>query len=204
MKNMKTGSRKTMEEAILADLAAEVEAATVSETKKPQSQVDRYLKIAAITLAVGCAMLPLVTYLQRVDLSPDKKADSKIVDPLDRSEQKTVRHFPSFRPNDQVAPSEDIDTTTTGSVMSNGKGLPGTGAGNGGEGGEGQALPKPVFALREVVGGMAMIEDTSGYWFVEKGSLLPDGSHLVSIGRGNQAGTWKLTTSSGDVIEMRR
>lgn len=57
----------------------------------------------------------------------------------------------------------------TGSVMSNGKGLPGTGMGNGGDGsGEGQAFPKPVFALREVVGGMAMIEDTSGYWFVEK------------------------------------
>ncbi len=114
-------------------------------------------------------MLPFITYLQRVDLSPGQKADSKIVDPLDRSEQKTVRSFPSFQPKDQVAPNEDIDTTTTGSVMSNGKGLPGTGAGTGGDGdGEGQSLPKPVFALREVVGGMAMIEDTSGYWFVEK------------------------------------
>lgn len=205
MKNMMKGSRNRREEDILADLAAEVEAATASETKKPQSQVDRYLKIAAITLAVGCAMLPFITYLQRVDLSPGQKADSKIVDPLDRSEQKTVRSFPSFQPKDQVAPNEDIDTTTTGSVMSNGKGLPGTGAGTGGDGdGEGQSLPKPVFALREVVGGMAMIEDTSGYWFVEKGSLLPDGSHLVSIGRGNSAGTWKLTTSAGDVIEMRK
>ena len=201
---MMTGFRKTKEEKLLADLTAEVEAAARQEgMKKPQSKVDRYLKIAAITLAAGSAMLPFVTYLQRVDLGSPEKAERKIIDPLDRSEQKTVRRFPSFRPSEQVAPKADVDNTMTGSVMSNGKGLPGTGKGNDGDGsGEGQAFPKPVFALREVVGGMAMIEDTSGYWFVEKGSLLPDGSHLVSIGRG--AGTWQLTTSSGDVIEMRK
>ncbi|PQA72473.1 hypothetical protein [Brucella oryzae] len=201
---MMTGFRKTKEEKRLADLTAEVEAAARQEgMKKPQSKVDRYLKVAAITLAAGSAMLPFVTYLQRADLGSPEKAERKIIDPLDRSEQKTVRRFPSFRPSEQVAPNADVDNTMTGSVMSNGKGLPGTGMGNGDDGsGEGQAFPKPVFALREVVGGMAMIEDSSGYWFVEKGSLLPDGSHLVSIGRG--AGTWQLTTSSGDVVEMRR
>ena len=197
---MMTGFRKTKEEKLLADLTAELEAAARQEgMKKPQSKVDRYLKIAAITLAAGSAMLPFITYLQRADLGAPEKAERKIIDPLDRSEQKTVRRFPSFRPSEQVAPNADVDDTMTGSVMSNGKGLPGTGAGGDGEGGEGQAMPKPVFALREVVGGMAMIEDTSGYWFVEKGSLLPDGSRLVSIGRG--AGTWQLTTSSGDVIQ---
>ena len=197
---MMTGFRKTKEEKLLADLTAEVEAAARQEgMKKPQSKVDRYLKIAAITLAAGSAMLPFITYLQRADLGAPETAERKIIDPLDRSEQKTVRRFPSFRPSEQVAPNADVDDTMTGSVMSNGKGLPGTGAGGDGEGGEGQAMPKPVFALREVVGGMAMIEDTSGYWFVEKGSLLPDGSRLVSIGRG--AGTWQLTTSSGDVIQ---
>ena len=196
---MMTGFRKTKEEKLLADLTADVEAAARQEgMKKPQSKVDRYLKIAAIALAAGSAMLPFITYLQRADLGAPEKAERKIIDPLDRSEQKTVRRFPSFRPSEQVAPNADVDDTMTGSVMSNGKGLPGTGAGGDGEGGEGQAMPKPVFALREVVGGMAMIEDTSGYWFVEKGSLLPDGSRLVSIGRG--AGTWQLTTSSGDVI----
>lgn len=197
---MMTGFRKTKEEKLLADLTAEVEAAARQEgMKKPQSKVDRYLKIAAITLAAGSAMLPFITYLQRADLGTPEKAERKIIDPLDRSEQKTVRRFPSFRPSEQVAPNADVDDTMTGSVMSNGKGLPGTGAGGDGDGGDGQAMPKPVFALREVVGGTAMIEDTSGYWFVEKGSLLPDGSRLVSIGRG--AGTWQLTTSSGDVIQ---
>ncbi|WP_273793224.1 hypothetical protein [Brucella anthropi] len=197
---MMTGSQKTKEDRNFAQLTAEVEAAARQEgMKKPQSKLDRYLKIAAITLAAGSAMLPFITYLQRADLGAPEKAERKIIDPLDRSEQKTVRRFPSFRPSEQVAPSAEVDDTMTGSVMSNGKGLPGTGAGGDGDGGEGQAFPKPVFALREVVGGMAMIEDSSGYWFVEKGSLLPDGSRLVSIGRG--AGTWQLTTSSGDVIQ---
>ncbi|GAA5665264.1 hypothetical protein NJB95_14705 [Brucella intermedia] len=198
---MMTGFQKSKEDKNLAQLTAEVEAAARLEgMKKPQSKVDRYLKIAAITLAAGSAMLPFITYLQRADLGAPEKAERKIIDPLDRSEQKTVRRFPSFRPSEQVAPNADVDDTMTGSVMSNGKGLPGTAAGGGdGNGGDGQAMPKPVFALREVVGGMAMIEDTSGYWFVEKGSLLPDGSRLVSIGRG--AGTWQLTTSSGDVIQ---
>lgn len=191
---------------MLADLAAEVEAAVVQQSgKKSQSPVDRYLKFGAITLAAICAMLPFVTYLQRVDLGPEKKSESKILDPLDRTDQKTVRRFPSFRPSEEVAPNAGVDNTMTGSVMSNGKGLPGTSNGQGGDGGsEGQKLPKPVFALREVVGGMAMIEDASGYWFVEKGSLLPDGSHLVSIRRQQGSGLWQLSTSSGGVIELRK
>nr|WP_245410212.1 hypothetical protein [Falsochrobactrum shanghaiense] len=201
MKPMRKASHQTDEKKLLAELAAEVEA--VASEKKPQSKIDRYLKAAAITLAAGSAMLPFIAYLQRVDLNPVEKSESRVTDPLDRSEQKTMRRFPSFRPNDQAAQTEDIDNTMTGSVMSNGEGLPGSGAGKDSEGGgDGQPLPKPVFALRDVVGGMAMIEDTSGYWFVEKGSLLPDGSHLVSIA--HKAGSWQLTTSSGDVIEMRR
>ena len=45
-----------------------------------------------------------------------------------------------------------------------------------------------------------MIEDESGYWFVEKGSPLPDGSTLVAIERGNDPGSWSIKTSDGDVI----
>ncbi|MBV2144327.1 hypothetical protein KUG47_12565 [Falsochrobactrum sp. TDYN1] len=197
---MRTASRKNHEKKLLAELAAEVEAVAGKGAKKPPSKMDRYLKAAAFTLAAGSAMLPFIAYLQRADLGPAEKSESRITDPLDRSDQKMTRRFPSFLPSDQVARVEDIDDTMTGSVMSNGAGLPGSGAGKEGDSGGGQPFPKPVFALREVVGGMAMIEDASGYWFVEKGSLLPDGSRLVSIARG--AGSWQLTTSSGDVIEL--
>ncbi|APX68167.1 hypothetical protein J8E27_14885 [Brucella sp. 458] len=201
---MMTGFRKPKEDKNLTRLTAAVAAAARKEgMKKPLSKGDRYLMIAVIALAAGSALLPIVTYLQRVDFNPANKAERKIIDPLDRSAQKAVRRFPSFRPSEQVAPASEVDKTMTGSVMSNGKGLPGAGKGEGeiGDGRE-QPFPKPVFALRDVVGGMAMIEDASGYWFVEKGSLLPDGSRLVSIGR--SAGTWQLTTSSGDIIDMRR
>ncbi|NKX16444.1 hypothetical protein HGG75_14055 [Ochrobactrum pseudogrignonense] len=56
MKNMKTGSRKTMEEAILADLAAEVEAATVSETKSRKVRLIAISRLqqSHLLLAVRC------------------------------------------------------------------------------------------------------------------------------------------------------
>ncbi len=136
---MTTGFRKTEEEKLLAQLTAEVEAAARQEgMKKPQSRMDRYLKIAAITLAAGSAMLPFITYLQRADPGPSEKAERKIVDPLDRSRQKTVRRFPSFRPSEKVAPNANVDDTMTGSVMSNGKGLPGADAGREDDGGKGR------------------------------------------------------------------
>ena len=200
---MMTGFRKTKEEKNLAQLTGAVEAAARQEgMKKPHSRVDRYLKIAVITLASGSAMLPFITYLQCADLGGPEKAESEIIDPLDRSQQKTAHHFPSFHPSEQVVLKPDVDEMETSSVMSNGKGLPEISASDGnGNGDNRQAMPKPVFVLREVVGGTAMIEDPAGYWFIEKGSLLPDGSHLVAIDR--SADTWQLITSSGDVIEMR-
>ena len=59
---------------------------------------------------------------------------------------------------------------------------------------------KPAFLLREVVGGLVMIEDDAGYWFVEKGSTLPDGSKLIAIEHGSGADSWQIKTSDGDVI----
>lgn len=204
MKRMIAGARRMKEDRILAELEAEVEAAA-GGVKKRQGRIDRYLKGTAITLAAGCAMLPFVAYLQRVDMGASAKDDSRITDPLDRSQQKTARRFPPFQPSDRVAFESSIDRTNTGAVMSNGKGLPEADGGKEQEEASGeQPFPKPVFALRDVVGGMAMIEDVSGYWLVEKGSLLPDGSHLVSIGRSSNAGTWRLTTSTGGVIEMKK
>src|SRR5690606_20812793 len=131
---MMTGFQKSKEDKNLAQLTAEVEAAARQEgMKKPQSKVDRYLKIAAITLAAGSAMLPFITYLQRADLGAPEKAERKIIDPLDRSEQKTVRRFPSFRPSRQVAPNADVLNTMTRSVISKCRKLPGLGMDNGGD-----------------------------------------------------------------------
>ncbi|PRD42783.1 hypothetical protein C5748_14730 [Phyllobacterium phragmitis] len=155
-----------------------------------------------MALAAGCAMLPFVVYLERADPPPQSAAQNNVRDPLDRSQQTIFRRMNPFAPADTVAAKSELDPNPTGATMSNGKGQPGTDAADEVSPDKQPFPAKPVFLLREVVGGMAMIEDGSGYWFVEKGSLLPDGSKLIALSRSNGAGTWQLKTSTGDVIEQ--
>ncbi|WP_420960913.1 hypothetical protein [Brucella sp. IR073] len=164
--------------------------------------IDGYLKAAGVALAAGCAMLPFIVYWDRADTPPQNAEPKNIRDPLDRSKQTVFRKPGPFLPSETIAATPQLDTNPTGSTMSNGKGQP-RAPGVDEASPENQPYPeKPVFYLREVVGGMAMIEDASGYWFVEKGSLLPDGSTLVAVSRSEGAGTWQLKTSAGDVIEL--
>ncbi|YBV96589.1 hypothetical protein M1D80_24080 [Phyllobacteriaceae bacterium JZ32] len=169
----------------------------------PAKKIDGYLKAAGVALAAGCAMLPFIVYLERSDPTPPQSAAQKDVrDPLDRSNQTVFRRMNPFAPSETAAAKPELDPNPTGATMSNGKGQPRT-PGADETSPEKQPFPaKPVFLLREVVGGMAMIEDSTGYWFVEKGSLLPDGSTLVAVSRSEGAGTWQLKTSTGDVIEQ--
>jgi len=169
----------------------------------PAKKIDSYLKAAGVALAAGCAMLPFIVYLDRTDLTPpENSAQNNIQDPLDRSKQTIFRRMNPFAPSEIAAASPELDPNPTGATMSNGKGQPGSETADE-TSPENQPFPeKPVFLLRDVVGGMAMIEDSTGYWFVEKGSLLPDGSNLVALSRSDGAGTWQLKTSTGDVIEQ--
>ncbi|RCS24071.1 hypothetical protein DUT91_11995 [Phyllobacterium salinisoli] len=164
--------------------------------------MDSYLKAAGVALAAGCAMLPFVVYLDRVEPPQQNAAPKNVRDPLDRSKQTVFRRMNPFAPSETVAAKPELDPNPTGATMSNGKGQP-RAAGAEEASPDKQPFPgKPVFLLREVVGGMAMIEDGAGYWFVEKGSLLPDGSTLTALSRSDGAGTWQLKTSTGDVIEQ--
>ncbi|KXF76028.1 hypothetical protein ATN84_13970 [Paramesorhizobium deserti] len=166
-------------------------------------RIDGYLKAAGVALAAGCAMLPFIVYWDRAEPTPPQNStQNNIQDPLDRSKQTIFRRMNPFAPSETAAARPELDPNPTGATMSNGKGQP-RAAGTEDASPEDQPFPeKPVFLLREVVGGMAMIEDGAGYWFVEKGSLLPDGSTLVAVSRSEGAGTWQLKTSSGDVIEQ--
>lgn len=174
----------------------------VINTANPSARKsDGYLKAAGVTLAAGCAVLPFAVYLQRAEPVSAFKTSGQITDPLDRSLQKSFRHMVRFRPSEAVAQSEGVDLMTTATIMSNGKGLPGVGDAAQMPPDD-QPFPKPVYRLRDVAGNLAMIEDDSGYWFVEKGSLLPDGSKLIAIRRTPGAGTWQITTSTGDMIDQ--
>ena len=58
------------------------------------------------------------------------------------------------------------------------------------------------FSLVHVANGRAMIEDEDGLWVVQKGSTLPDATHVLSIEK--RGGNWVLVTDAQRVVTMRR
>ena len=60
--------------------------------------------------------------------------------------------------------------------------------------------PPPRFTLVHVAKGRAMISDANGFFVVERGSILPDNSRVLSIENVN--GKWILKTSRDQVVEL--
>lgn len=58
------------------------------------------------------------------------------------------------------------------------------------------------FRLVHVANGRAMIEDGDGLWVVQRGSQLPDASHVAAIEQRN--GSWVLVTTTDKVIRLSR
>ncbi|WP_173934787.1 hypothetical protein [Chelativorans sp. Marseille-P2723] len=58
------------------------------------------------------------------------------------------------------------------------------------------------FRLIAAENGRAMIEDDDGFWMVQPGSLLPDGSRVSRVER--RAQTWVLVTSADTEIQLSR
>lgn len=158
---------------------------------------DGYLKGAGLILAINCAVLPFAMYYDILDARPNPPTSGiEVRDPLNRTNQKVVRETHNKQAAAQSKAGENLDLTTTATTSElTSDRLAGI------EEASKQPFPgKAVFLVREVVGGLVMIEDESGYWFVEKGSPLPDGSTLVAIERGNDPGSWSIKTSDGNVI----
>lgn len=89
----------------------------------------------------------------------------------------------------------DIDRQSTGTVSS-----AGTAAVPASE----QPFPgtRPAFDLVLVANGRGMIADSDGYWVVQPGSWLPDGSRVSSLEM--RDGQWVLVTSKQAVIRMAK
>jgi hypothetical protein len=58
------------------------------------------------------------------------------------------------------------------------------------------------FRLVHVVNGRAMIQDDTGFWIVQRGSVLPDMSRVAEIEE--REGAWVLVTSTNRVIDLAR
>lgn len=58
------------------------------------------------------------------------------------------------------------------------------------------------FKMVHVANGRAMIEDDTGLWIVQRGSVLPDSSRVASIEQ--RGGKWVIVTSADKVIQLSK
>ncbi|RWD95075.1 MAG: hypothetical protein EOS61_33005, partial [Mesorhizobium sp.] len=58
------------------------------------------------------------------------------------------------------------------------------------------------FKMVHIANGRAMIEDDTGLWIVQRGSVLPDTSRVASIEQ--RGGKWVIVTDADKVIELSR
>lgn len=92
------------------------------------------------------------------------------------------------------AATPDIDALTTATVQTTGEGQ------NTNTDGKSQPFPGGTrFKLLHVSNGRALIEDKSGMFLVQIGSVLPDESRLLSMS--NVEGKWQIITSAGELYE---
>jgi len=90
-------------------------------------------------------------------------------------------------------PNADIDLFATGTVQDDPAPPPGD-----------QPFPAAAseFKMVHVANGRAMIEDDTGLWIVQRGSVLPDSSRVASIEQ--RGGKWVIVTSADKVIQLSK
>ncbi|MBZ9866109.1 hypothetical protein LB515_12030 [Mesorhizobium sp. CA15] len=90
-------------------------------------------------------------------------------------------------------PNADIDLFATGTVQDDPAPAPGD-----------QPFPAAAseFKMVHVANGRAMIEDDTGLWIVQRGSVLPDSSRVASIEQ--RGGKWVIVTSADKVIQLSK
>lgn len=161
--------------------------------------VDRFLKLAGLALAVVSGLLPWAAYERSTSAQHVAVSGQTIKDPLDRSHQHTFLFGNSSRHSATHLADVSVDPSPTGALTT---GDTGSGRPRAEPPGKQPFPARPEFLLRDVVNGMGMIEDQTGFWFVEKGSLLPDASHVAAIT--NHDGVWEITTDTGRTIRQTR
>ncbi|WP_224543327.1 hypothetical protein [Mesorhizobium sp. CA16] len=90
-------------------------------------------------------------------------------------------------------PNADIDLFATGTVQDDPAPAPGE-----------QPFPAAAseFKMVHAANGRAMIEDDTGLWIVQRGSVLPDSSRVASIEQ--RGGKWVIVTSADKVIQLSK
>ncbi|WP_320200943.1 flagellar protein [Agrobacterium sp. rho-13.3] len=171
------------------------------QTKARRSirEFDRFLTGGLMVVAAAAAALPWYVFF-----NPEKFGiRSEGWEALRNMPQKDGGGVEAVVPHIDEGPTSEggsdvadigIDALTTATVA-----MPASGeAKNNQEDGKSQPFPGGTrFKLLHVSNGRALIEDKSGMFLVQIGSILPDESRLLSMS--NVAGKWQIVTSSNEI-----
>ncbi|TPI30847.1 hypothetical protein FJW07_28780 [Mesorhizobium sp. B3-1-9] len=160
--------------------------------KSADRRSDLVIAALGITLGLICALFPWYIFFNQEQFgvqaikfggsgSNSGRAGGGIV--AERSGPLTAKDVPNA----------DIDLFATGTVQDDPAPPPGD-----------QPFPAAAseFKMVHVANGRAMIEDDTGLWIVQRGSVLPDSSRVASIEQ--RGGKWVIVTSTDKVIQLSK
>ncbi|WP_245269431.1 flagellar protein [Allorhizobium undicola] len=159
---------------------------------------DRMLAATGVAMACSAAMFPWYVFF-----NPEKFGFRAA--PMDHTRdlpETTPRNVFSVSPLALVAredheqkPPEGVDPLETATVSDVGRQVPDRKPIENAQ----QPFPGSAFRLLHVANGRALIEDTSGMFMVQIGSILPDNSRVATLEKRN--GKWVIVTTSGQIYE---
>ncbi|MDQ0456982.1 flagellar protein [Rhizobium paknamense] len=171
-----------------------------AKAKSRQSVLtDRVLAATGVMLACSAAMFPWYVFFNpekfglRVkpmdhtrDLPETEARNVFSVSPL----ALVAREDHQQKVPDTLDPLATATVSETGRDVSNRKPME-----------EQQPFPGNAFRLLHVANGRALIEDSSGMFMVQIGSILPDNSRVATLEMRN--GKWVIVTTTGQIYENR-
>ncbi|RRI07912.1 hypothetical protein EH240_01355 [Mesorhizobium tamadayense] len=161
--------------------------------RKADRRSDFVVAALGITLGLICALFPWYIFLnqERFGVQAIKFGGSGSNSGRDGGGVTAERGGPLTA---RDVPNADIDLLATGTVQDEPASAPTL---------DEQPFPAASeFKMVHVANGRAMIEDDTGLWIVQRGSVLPDSSRVASIEQ--RGGKWVVVTDANKVIELSR
>ena len=154
---------------------------------------DRALTAAGIALAAGAALFPWYVFLHgdQFGIRPDSLGETRDLPAGQAREVFSISPLAMTDNTKDEATTVDPLVTATISKIGSEKA-------KGAELKEDQPFPgKGAFRLLHVANGRAMIEDNTGMYMVQIGSILPDNSRVATLEQ--RDGKWVIITSNGEI-----
>lgn len=182
-----------MKPAVKQKVASAKPRAAAAETEKGHGDI--LLKAGAVTLAGAAVVFPWYVFFHQDKFGVSVAGWEQLKDAHGFRQRETIE-VPTMAiaraPSSAADPSDALVTATVPKQSDAGS----EGEGAGGE----QPFPgRSGFRLLHVANGRAMIEDASGMYIVQVGSILPDNSKLAALTQKN--GKWVIMTSAGQTYE---